>query len=164
MSSGSKDVKCLRASCLFAFFLVMHAWKTPPQSPCVPEIPGPPACGTEEDAAKKQGCCRDLLARTPSSLTDVVAAPASLSSLACLAIEVGPGEWEVPMGEPLLAFLCSSGPPSIVRYNLQFVCRNVDRKLVVRASSESSGAHSAADVYSLTHAGAQRLLISEVQI
>ena len=121
-----------------------------PPAPPSPNEPGLPGLYQQPPPA-------DPLERKVSNLSDQVAAPPALTSVASLAREIESNKWEVPMGPPLSAFLYHSGPREVVRYNLQFVKRKVNAHLVSRAACEKAAAYNPADVYTLTEAGRQLL-------
>ena len=58
---------------------------------------------------------------------------------------------------PLEAFLYSTGPPEITRYNFKLVWRRIDDSLVRRQAYLQGGDYSAADTYTLTARGNERL-------
>jgi len=92
-----------------------------------------------------------------SSLTQQVAAPTQIASSATMAVQIGDRTWHVPMHVPMEAFLYTSGPPEIVRYNFKLVRRLKKEDLVRRQAYLPGGRHSAADVLVLTPLGELRL-------
>ena len=101
-----------------------------------------------------------LVESVASSLTQPVAAPTQVASAASLAVQNDDGSWFVPMHAPMEAFLYTSGPATIVRYNLQIASRVAKNDLIRRQPYLPGGGYSAADVLVLQPLGEVRLVDS----
>ena len=88
-----------------------------------------------------------------ATLQDAVAAHSQFASTAGTAIKMSDTIWLVPQGLALEAFLYSSGPPEVSRYNFNLVKRKWNAVLVRRQSSQPGGGFNPSDTLVLEPLG-----------
>jgi hypothetical protein len=91
-----------------------------------------------------------------SLLDQQVVAPSSIASAGTLARQLDSNTWHVQQHVAMEAFLYTSGPQEITRYNFGLVARVIKHELVRRQPHLSGGAYSAADTFQLTSVGEER--------